>query len=81
MKIKINQREIPLDPTQVKAAKKVVLHFLDKEKKIENKHMNPTWYLTVLIVMHSLSGELLNSYSPDNLERIFSAFAKKEEDE
>lgn len=75
MRITVKGESIPLNNKEVKAAKKAVTMFLKKMKEHEEKYLRPSWYLTILIVMHTISGELLDEMDPDNLKRIFQKFS------
>ena len=74
MKITIHGTSIPLNNKEVKAAKKIISKFLQNMKKMEEEYMRPSWYLTVLIVMHTLSRELLDSIDPESIQLIFKKF-------
>ena len=75
MKITIKNETIPLNNKEVRAAKQAVSLFLKRMKEHEEKYMRPSWYLTILIVMHTLSGELLNEMDPENLKKVFKTFS------
>lgn len=66
---------VKLNDKEVKAAKKMVNKFLDSVKKSSAANQRATLYITTLIVMESLAGDLLSSLNPDRLKVILDAFA------
>lgn len=76
MQIKINEREIRLKPDEVASAKKVVSRFLDEIRRQSWNFQQPTYYFTVLIVMHLISQEALDNMNPDSLAKIMDAFSE-----
>ena len=76
MIVKIRDKELHLNPIDVKASKKLISNFLDSAKEASHERMNPTFYFTLLIVMHMLSQDLLNEIDPSTLETIYAKLKK-----
>lgn len=76
MKILIDNKQITLAGRDVKAAKKIVLHCLDSSRQHAEEKGADAFYYTLLIVMHTLSGELINQLTPDVLAKILNSADK-----
>ncbi len=71
--------ELKLNPREVKSAKKAVSQFLNHIKEITENELAPTYYYTLLIVMHIMSQELLNDFDEETLAGIFNRLGAKDE--
>ena len=76
MQIKIKEKEIKLKTGEVTSAKKVVSRFLDEVRRQSWNFQQPTYYFTVLIIMHLISKEALDNMDPDSLAKIMDAFSE-----
>ena len=76
MVIKVKEKELQLNNSEVKSAKRVVAGFIDKVKTISKDELSPTYYFTFLIVMHMLSQELINEMDAETLEIIMNRLKK-----
>lgn len=61
---------IDLDPTIVKASKKMVTSFLKKVQDISNAQSLDTIYFTTLIIMHVMSQNLLEAIDPSIIQEL-----------
>lgn len=77
MVIKVKEKELQLNNSEVKSAKHVVAGFIDKVKSISKDGLSPTYYFTFLIVMHTLSQELINEIDAETLEIIMNRLKKQ----
>lgn len=76
MKINVSGYIIQLNEREVTFAKKKVSQFLLRIKNIGEKHCMPSFYFTVLIVAHVMTGELLDMISAKNLSKVMDALYK-----
>jgi len=61
MKIILNGKQITLQERDVRAAKQVLRHFLETSKEEAEKRGSDTFYYTLLLVMHVLSGDYIQT--------------------
>lgn len=71
--------DLKLDPREVKSTKKAVSQFLAHMKEITENELAPTYYLTLLIMMHVMSQELLDDFDEETLASIFNRLGAKNE--
>lgn len=78
MRLTIKNKEIKLNKREVRSAKKIISNFLDKIKNSSRDNLCPTYYFTMLIVMHTMSQSLLNELNADTLRDIMEKLGTKE---
>lgn len=66
MKIKISGKEYQLDPACTQAAKKAVSEILDKAKSVNTPDGDNRFFLSVVVMMHFLSGKILEEISDED---------------
>lgn len=71
--------DIKLNPREVKSAKKAISQFLAHIKELTENELAPTYYYTLLIMMHIMSQELLNDFDEETLASIFNRLGAKDE--
>lgn len=76
MIVHINEKEIHLNNKDVMASKKIVSKFLKTIENASRRSNNVAFYITVLIVMHMMSQELLDCLPPEDLKKFMSVFEK-----
>lgn len=80
MKIVIDNKQITLAKRDVKAAKQIVLHCLESSRKHAEEKGSNAFYYTLLVVMHTMSGELMNELTPEVLAMILNSADKNSND-
>ena len=70
MYIVVGNRRIKLDSKETKAAKKIAANVLHQVRQTASEKKAPTFYLTFLIVMHIMTGDLIELLTPDSLKKI-----------
>lgn len=71
--------ELKLNPREVKSTKKAISQFLAHIKEITENELAPTYYYTLLIMMHIMSQELLDDFDEETLASIFNRLGAKDE--
>lgn len=79
MIIQVNDRSIKLKRGEVKVAKQMVSTFLKNAQEHCSKIGAFSLYFTVLIVAHTITADLINTYDPDKLKKIMGALNSEEE--
>ncbi len=59
---------------EVKAAKLIVGDFIKRMRKVAVKNNSPTLYVTILLMLHLISGEMLDSYGVSNMAELLNAY-------
>lgn len=73
MKIRIGKQNIPMNPKEVKVAKKLYTKFLDEVKSESVDKGIPSLYFTTIIMTHVMSQDLLRALTPEALSVIMNA--------
>lgn len=76
MRINVSGYFIRLNDREVKFAREKVSQFLLRIKKIGDKHCMPSFYFTVLVVAHVVTGELLDTITSEELSKVMNALYK-----
>ncbi len=63
---------IKLNPHDVRSTKKAVTNFINHANDLSKDQMNPTYYFTLLMMMHIMSQELLNDMDAQTLANIMN---------
>lgn len=77
MTITINGEEIKLNPEEVKSARRIVSKFFHKIDQISSEKGQPTYYFTLLIIAHVISGEALDHIQPERLAMFMNEINNK----
>lgn len=72
MKIKILDSDIKLNRREVRSCKRLVSNFISKVRDASKDNLSPTYYFTLLIVMHTMSQKLLADMEPDALAKVMN---------
>ena len=70
---------ITLADRDVKAAKKMLRHFMDKSREIADSKKATTFYYTLLIVMNVISTEYIQSVTPEVLALLLNSASENNE--
>ena len=65
MKIRVNGTMVELDPKNVKMAEKLINSFIASVKDNAAVHKRLSMYLTTIVVMHIISGDILKVLDPE----------------
>lgn len=76
MKITIKDKEIQLNNREVRSAKRLVSNFLDSVRSASKEKLCPTYYFTLLIIMHTMSQSLINEIDADTFQDIMSKLSR-----
>ena len=76
MIIHLKDTAIQLNPSEVRAAKKVNFSFHHFCKFGIKTHRPNSFYFTVLIIMHIMSQQLLETFDPKDLQEIMKKYQK-----
>ena len=76
MKITIKGCEIKLNNKEVKQAKKIVSKFIKSVDDKAKEQRTPTFYFTMLVVMHLMSQEALDNIEPNALKLLMDSFSE-----
>lgn len=79
MIIQVNDRSIKLKNSEVKVAKNIVTAFLKNVQEHCTKIGAFSLYFTVLIIAHTITADLINTYEPDKLKKILDALNSEKE--
>lgn len=79
MIIQVNDRSIKLKNSEVKVAKNIVTTFLKNAQEHCAKIGAFSLYFTVLIIAHTITADLINTYDPDKLKKILDALNSEKE--
>lgn len=81
MTIKIRNIEVKLKKREVQSTKRAISQFISHVKELSEGELAPTYYFTLLIMMHIMSQEFLNDFSPETLAEIMNKLGGREIDE
>lgn len=81
MTIKIRNVEVKLKKREVKSCKRAISQFISHVKDLAEGELAPTYYFTLLIMMHIMSQEFLDDFSPETLAEIMNKLGGQEIDE
>ena len=76
MKITINGRDIPLNPTEVRAAKRTVAKFFKRIEDLSAEARRPTFYFTTIIMMLLMYQNYLELADEDILTFVYESLEK-----
>lgn len=76
MKLIIGGREVHLVESDVKAARKMITHFMTAVKANAEEHNAPTLYMTTLVLMHLMSKNQIEALTPETLQLLLDATYK-----
>lgn len=79
MIVQFKDTSLKLNSHEVKAAKRAISRFLDNVKGVSEKELTPTYYFTLLLMMHLISQELLNDFDQEVIEEIMTKLGRFEE--
>lgn len=74
MKITVKGRELHLDNREVKSAKRVVTRFMEGVNRTSKSQQQPTYYFTVLLMMHILSQDAIDHMDINSLAKVMNTF-------
>lgn len=63
---------IRLNKKEVRSTKKLITQFISNVKKEADNNLSPTYYFTLLMMMHVMSQELLNDFDEATLTNIMN---------
>ena len=72
LNINIMGNILHLRPSEVESCKKIVCELIDNVRDAAADSLSPTYYFTLLIVMHYLSQDLLSDMEDKSLNIIFN---------
>ena len=76
MIIHLKDTAIQLNPSEVRAAKKLISRFITSVSSASKTHRPNFLYFTVLIIMHIMSQQLLETFDPKDLQEIMKKYQK-----
>ncbi len=80
MRIYVRNRIIHLLNNDVKSSRKNCTRILKNIRDVAYKHNRYSYYLTFLIIMHVMTGDLIEQFDPDVLEAVFSELRLKDKE-
>ena len=78
MKIKIGDTTIKLNKREVASCKKIVSKFINVVQKETDDKKTPTYFFTMLIVMHVMSQSVLSEFDSAVIEEIIEKLHSNE---
>lgn len=78
MKIKIGDTTIKLNNREVASCKKIVSKFINAVQKETDDKKTPTYFFTMLIVMHVMSQSVLSEFDSAVIEEIIEKLHSNE---
>ena len=78
MKIKIGDTTIKLNKREVASCKKIVSKFITVVQKETDDKKTPTYFFTMLIVMHVMSQSVLSEFDSAVIEEIIEKLHSNE---
>ena len=78
MKIKIGDTTIKLNNREVTSCKKIVSKFINVVQKETDDKKTPTYFFTMLIVMHVMSQSVLSEFDSAVIEEIIEKLHSNE---
>lgn len=76
MIIHLKDTAIQLNPSEVRAAKKLISRFITSVSSASKRIGQISFYFTVLIIMHMMSQQLLETFDPKDLQEIMKKYQK-----
>lgn len=76
MIIHLKDTAIQLNPSEVRAAKKLISRFITYVSSASKRTGQISFYFTVLIIMHMMSQQLLETFDPKDLQEIMKKYQK-----
>ena len=76
MIIHLKDTAIQLNPSEVRAAKKLISRFITSVSSASKRTGQISFYCTVLIIMHIMSQQLLETFDPKDLQEIMKKYQK-----
>ena len=76
MIIHLKDTAIQLNPSEVRAAKKLISRFITSVSSASKRTGQISIYFTVLIIMHMMSQQLLETFDPKDLQEIMKKYQK-----
>ena len=76
MIIHLKDTAIQLNPSEVRAAKKLISRFITSVSSASKRTGQIYFYFTVLIIMHIMSQQLLETFDPKDLQEIMKKYQK-----
>lgn len=76
MVVQINQKDIELNNKEVKLAREMITTFLKNAKENCEKIGSFSMYFTLLVVAHTVTGNLINTYDEDKIQMIMDKLSK-----
>ena len=70
MEFLVNGKNIKLKKHQVVLAKKYAAEYLEKLRNESSKANRPDYYITQVIILHVMTGEILDNFDPEGLATI-----------
>lgn len=78
MIVKLKDIDIKLNNNEVKSAKRLVSQFLDSVKNVTEKEIAPTYWFTLLIMMHIMSQEMIDDFDTETIAMILDKLGRKD---
>ena len=76
MIIHLKDTAIQLNPSEVRAAIKLISRFITSVSSASKRTGQISFYFTVLIIMHMMSQQLLETFDPKDLQEIMKKYQK-----
>ncbi len=77
MLIDFNGTKLNLDPKEVASTKRLITKFIDEIKEKSEIELAPTYYFTLLFMMHVISQDMLNDFDQVSLEKIMEVLGTR----
>ncbi|MCR5293427.1 MAG: hypothetical protein K6E28_11190 [Eubacterium sp.] len=77
MIIRLKDTEIKLNDMEVKSTKRLVSQFLDSVRNATEKEIAPTYWFTLLVMMHIMSQDMLDDYDIETIALIMDKLGRK----
>lgn len=78
MKTRIKNRIVTLLNSDVVNCRKNCANILNNIREVSYKYNRYSYYLTFLIIMHVMTGDILEQFDPDVLQKIFDNITMKD---
>ena len=73
MKITLQGKEAALNNAEVKSAKRIVARFMKQVETSAKSQQRPTYYFTVLLIMHIMAQDAIDSMGIENFTKVLNA--------
>lgn len=79
MIVQINQKDVQLNNKEVKLAREMITSFLKNAKENCEKLGSFSMYFTLLVVAHTVTSNLINTYDEKKIQLIMDKLSKASE--